>query len=384
MELFKYPVQKHKFKESSFFPPPKSENEDVNSEISDSETIYEEDDSITNENPVEEEAYFPPSLITYNHNGEQYIVDTDPFLQKNFENVNPEINYSMNLCIYKCVQNGSTPYLLYLMVHDTESETLVFPHYKTSVGGGSDEPMEETEDRVLEDFKKRLFDLFPPDVYNDSEDATDIYTEDLFRGFYLEENDISFVYDATRVNVPLASDKPYYWVSPYEMFVSKRINHLNVDETLIRTISSSLNGVIDKRFYHLTRLSDNSLVKDPYVLFLCKPVDSMFSGVAIENVSEPLSDQNTENLLFPRIQHPLLGHYTFFSSLPASDGLSRYAVFVDTEGLNPLYVEKDDSAILDHLYSPENTTRYSAVTFFYNSVQQVWCIKSPYYFSLLP
>jgi len=97
--------------------------------------------------------------------------------------------------------------------------------------------------------------------------------------------------------------------------------------------------------------------------------------------------ENTVRLLTPRIQHPLLGNYTFFSSFPLkpgeNPGLKRYAVFVDIDGLNPLYVENENLKILDDLYSPENPKKYSAITFFYKS-HQVWCVKSPLHFSLIP
>jgi hypothetical protein len=331
------------------------------------------------------------TMTSYKYNGEIYIVDTDPFLQKNFDNVDPEINYTMNICIYKCVRNGCTPYLLYLMIHDIETNTIVLPNYKTTSGGGG-EPVEETENRILEDFKTRLFNIFPPEIYEKTEETADIYNEDFFRGFYIDtkSESITFVYDSTRANVPLATDKPYFWVTPYEMFVSKNINEIPIDEHVIREISSSLNGTLDKRFFHLTQMSDNSLVKDPYILFLCKKEESFLGGMVgtdftIENVTEPLSNDTTINLIFPRINHPLIGNYTFFSSLPSTPGLKRYVVFVDIDGLNPLYIENKDISLLDQLYSPENTNHYSAITFMHNLQVpiQVWCIKSPLHFSLL-
>jgi hypothetical protein len=137
-------------------------------------------------------------------------------------------------------------------------------------------------------------------------------------------------------------------------------------------------------------MSDNSLVKDPYVLFLCKMGSSFLANIGltdivIENDADSLPE-NTVNLIYPRINHPLLGNYTFFSSFPLSpgvtSGLKRYAVFVDIDGLNPLYVENENLKILDDLYSPGKTEKYSAITFFYKS-QQIWCVKSPLYFTLI-
>uniref|UniRef100_A0A6C0DY26 Uncharacterized protein n=1 Tax=viral metagenome TaxID=1070528 RepID=A0A6C0DY26_9ZZZZ len=339
------------------------------------------------------------SPITYFYKGETYMVDTDPFLQKDFNDVNPEKGYHTEVCIYRCVLEGCTPYLLYLMVRDTETDTVVFPNYRAISGGSGDESVEDTESRVLDDFKRGLFDIYPPGIHT-GENFIDIYQEDLFRGFHMGADSITFVYDATRIQVPLATDKPYVWVTPYEMFVSKKTGEgVSIDDGVIRRVSSSLNGSLDKRFYHLTKMSDSSLVKDPYVLFLCKSGESFLANIglsdtAFENDLETLPE-NTVCLLPPRIQHPLLGNYTFFSSFPLNEGtntriqsgintgLKRYAVFVDIDGLNPLYVENENLKILDELYSPENPEKYSAITFFYKS-HQIWCVKSPIYFSRLP
>jgi hypothetical protein len=85
-------------------------------------------------------------------------------------------------------------------------------------------------------------------------------------------------------------------------------------------------------------------------------------------------------IIYPRINNPKIGTYTFFSSKTNIKGAKRFAVFVDIDGLSPLYIEPVDSDKLNHLYDPENIEASTAITYM-NGSQQIWCIKSPYYFS---
>jgi hypothetical protein len=85
-------------------------------------------------------------------------------------------------------------------------------------------------------------------------------------------------------------------------------------------------------------------------------------------------------IIYPRINNPKIGTYTFFSSKTNIKGAKRFAVFVDIDGLSPLYIEPVDSDKLNHLYDPENIDASTAITYM-NGSQQIWCIKSPYYFS---
>jgi hypothetical protein len=269
------------------------------------------------------------------------------------------------------------------MVYDQNTNTLIFPNYDISFG--SEESDQELETNVLDEFKRTLFDIYPPAASND-EDAVDIYTEDLFRGFFVHNNNhITMVYDATRINIPLADDKQYYWVTPYEMFASKTVHGLSVDPSVLVEIASN-NSSLDKRFYHLKDVDTNELVKDPYILFMCKPSSStdMFSSLNFspdyENIESGESDESRVQILYPRIKHDKIGTYTFFSSLSKIANARRFAVFVDIDRLSPLYVEPSDEDKLNHLYDPDNMELSTAITYM-NGSQQIWCIKSPFYFS---
>jgi hypothetical protein len=360
---------------------PDGEPEDTDMEDTDMEDTDMED-NLSTEDSIEEE--LPLSPIFYKYNGRTYTVDNANFLQRNFSNIDPIASSIMNMCIYKCIRTGCTPYLLYLMVFDETTQTLLFPKYTIPIGN-PDESDEETEYRVLDEFKKTLFELYPPGIREyEQEEYVDIFTEDLFRGFFVHENhDLTMVYDATKINTPLSDDKQYYWVAPYEMFASKIVHGLSVDPSVLIEIAKSSNGSIDKSFYHLKDTKSDTIVKDPFILFLCKqPPTSILNSIGFssefENI-EPVAE-DTIQIIYPRINHPKIGTYTFFSSKTNITGAKRFAVFVDIESLHPLYIEPEDEDKLNHLYDPDNTELSTAITFM-NGSQQVWCIKSPVFYS---
>ena len=134
------------------------------------------------------------------------------------------------MCIYKCVREGYSPYLLYLMKYDDKTKTYSMPN-DSEIKIGSiedDESVDDVEEKIMNIFKETLFNIYPPNELQPSEESTDVFDEDLFKGFFLhnksndksndKSNKITMVYDATRVNVPLESSI-YCWISPYEIFV---------------------------------------------------------------------------------------------------------------------------------------------------------------------
>ena len=361
------------------------EKEEEEQEEEDEEEEEEEEEDEQEDEEEEEEEDISP--IFYKYNETTYTVDNANFLQRNFDTI--ETVSMMNICIYKCIRSGCTPYLLYLMVYDNKTNTLIFPKYTiSSVSEGSEE---ELESGVLDEFKRILFDIYPPSDTNslNPEESVDIYTEEFFRGFFENKNkDITMVYDATRITVPLADDKEYYWVTPYEMFASKSVHGITVDPKVLVEIASA-DGSLKKEFYHLKDVKANTLVKDPYILFLCKPDTS--SGILstigstfgfspeYENI-ESVDSEEQVRILYPRIKHDKIGTYTFFSSSSNAKNAERFVVFVDIDGLSPLYLEPGDIDKLNHLYDPGNMELSTAITFM-NGSQQIWCIKSPFYFS---
>ena len=402
---------------------PVKESEEVEDESVEDEPVEDEpveDEPVEDElveEPVEEakEADEEPENINaiYEYDNKKYILENEKFLQKRFDDIDSTTSYSMNLCMYKCVRNGCTPYLLYLMVYDNTTKTYSIPNYP--LGVQSAPSVEEIQDNIMESVKKQLFDLYPPTNVvqsQDSPDSSTIFDEDVFKGFFIDADNgiITMVYDTTRVMVPLSSTKQYCWVSPYEIFVSSQVANIPISDS-VRELFKKISGSPKNHdFYHLKNLSDNTIVKTPYVLFMCKEkVDTpetnptkgflLFdllssttkSVITYENVLKGVKDVEAETekeqILFPRIQHPDLGSYTMFSSNPISktdnnnnNNIKRFAVFVDTDGLTPLYLSIDETDKIQHLYDIDAVEQYSSITYSQNDMQ-LWCIKSSIYFS---
>jgi hypothetical protein len=350
----------------------------------------------------EEEEYMN---TTYEYDGEKYILENEKFLQKRFDDIDPTKSYTINMCMYKCIRNGCMPYLLYLMVYDENTKSYMIP--KFALGSQTNDLINEDiiEENIMENVKQHLFELYPPDSnsslaqMNEYDESKMIFDEDLFKGFFLYENEITMVYDTTNVNTSLSSAKQYIWVSPYEIFVSKQVSTIPISESVIATFKKIAGSPINVDFYHLKKLSDNTVVKTPYILFMCKPKNNeissgglsmynMFStsieGESIyENVSNDIESVSHMQIIFPKILHPDLGNYTMFSSKPISQTsyhFTRFAVFVDIDGLNPLYLSSKETEKIHHLYDMPTIEQYSSITFKQNDIQ-LWCIKSPLYFS---
>jgi hypothetical protein len=237
--------------------------------------------------------------------------------------------------------------------------------------------------------------MYPPNELNKpeiEEEPTDVYNPKLFKGFYIQkEKGIKtavMVYDATRIRVPLATDKEYFWVTPYEILVLFQFRNVVIDPSvtyLFEDMATSTE-IIDKSFYTLKRLSDNSLVPCPYVLFSCSkstPGFFNFFGSSTEFENRIQEKTETVNLITPTIDHPQLGRFPLFSALPLNPDtphIQRYAVFVDIDGLEPTFIPEDDDSILDHLYDERYTKQYSSISFMYKD-KQYWCVKSPFYFT---
>ena len=350
----------------------------------------------------------------YEYDGKKYMIDNEKFLQKRFDDIKSDISYKMNLCIYKCIRNGCTPYLLYLMIYDDLTKTYLLPNYNiilldnqiptsNSLSGNEsiDESVDSIEENIMNFFKEKLFDIYPPNTnkinYDDFEDSTDIYNEELFKGFFLHENEITMVYDATHINIPLESNN-YCWVSPYEIFISKKVKSISISDSVEKifdeiSLSGSQNNV---DFYHLKDVISNRIIKTPYILFMCKQIEPSKSGFMLFDLFntkkmeystvEYENDNENESIIFPTIQHPKLGNYTFFSSLPlkTSNLVKRFAVFVDMDELNPLYLEPSENDTLLTIYDfDKDIEQYTSVTFIEKSIQ-FWCVKSCLYFSEMP
>jgi flagellar motor protein MotB len=204
-------------------------------EIPDDESIEKEPESIENN---EEESRKPEPLenpVTYEYLGESYYLDNLKFLQKSYDI--PPGDYSENICIYKCIRQGQYPFLLFLTVYDKSKKSLVFPSAPELVKIEEETPDDEIEKLVIEPFKSTLFDIFPPSESKpldiESEQVVDVYSPELFNGFFMTEENLWLTYDATRIGVEPAEDKEYFWVTPYEVLVLYQLRNINIDDSVI-------------------------------------------------------------------------------------------------------------------------------------------------------
>ena len=378
------------------------EEESKEEEPEEEEPETKEPDEFT-ENPEEkEEEEEPPveameenPITTYDYDGESYFIDNDHFLEKTFSL--DDGKYSIQLCIYNCVRSGCMPYLQYLTVYDSSRDTAVFPSAE-SIEIVSEDSEEDIQKKVMESFQTALFHIFPPNDPKEETDteseSADIYNPHLYKGFYLDKdengiNTLVMVYDATRIQMPLATDKEYFWITPYEALVLFQYRNVLIDTSvtlLFQTIATS-SEFIDQSFYRLKRVSDGSLVPSPYILF---PVSSprptlfsfsFFSTNAYENIVQEKEEEI--NLLIPTMDHPKIGNTQLFSSTPLNSNvpqIKRYAVFVDIDGMEPTFVREEDKEFLPNLYDLTQNKQFSAISFLENG-KHFWAIKSPLYFS---
>ena len=347
---------------------------------SDEEEIMEETDK--EEENVPEEPMEDLPITVYDYDGEGYFVDPSPFLQRIFDF--PDGTYNTNLCIYSCCRNGAFPFLQYLTVYDKETNSLIFPRI-ISPELKEEHSIDEVREQYMDSFKKALFELFPPTVIetSDEEKNEDVFQPNLFKGIFVERENLCMVYDATRVQNPLTTNKEYFWVTPYEILVLYKYRNIDINESvtsMFKTIASS-SGFIDKKFYHLRRVSDGELVPTPYILFPCSKTNGgLFSSNSYENRVQ--DQEEIVDLTISTVDHPILGNVPMFSAVPIDPHLpkiQRYVVFVDTDGNKPTFM-KEGTVLDDDIYGIHQTKQYSSISFFENG-KQFWVIKSPLYFT---
>ena len=351
------------------------------------------------EEPMEEELINEENITdhasTYDYRGETYFVDNLPFLQRHYNF--PEGEYSTNLCIYKCIRQGLVPYLLYLTVYDKSSKTLVFPTIEDLIKIGEENPedqedQEDPEEQITEAIKTTLFDIFPPAIQTEldipDETPADIFDNKNINGFFLTEENIWLVYDATRVAVPTSTDREYFWVSPFEVLLLYKFRNIEIDTTITSFFKTVANchkeKMNDVSFYTLKRQSDGEFVPAPYIMYPCSPVSTGFFGLSstdFENIVQ--EEDDSINLLIPYVQHPQLGNFPIFSAKPLDPyipKIKRYAVFVDYgEQIEPTFMTSEETrGEMDHLYDVNQARKFSSISFVLNG-KQYWSIKSPLY-----
>lgn len=300
----------------------------------------------------------------YTSNDTEYFVDTVNILNK-LEEIEDN-NRELQVCIFKTVVNGYSPYLLYLLEYDEERDSYIFPKQ------GSQEV--DNDDTIIQ----KILSLYP--FLADQPDETFGTVDDpLFKGLYEEEDKITFVYDTTTFKKDiLEEDSNYIWATTYEILGSQLIFGKTVDKSVI----DLFNSIYEKHdnsldFHHLKNVETNEYMRTPYTLYLCKK-----NGDNYENIKH--SDENTQ-ILYPRVDHEILGRFFLFSSKLLKEGsqienleFQRFVVFIDIDpSISILYVDSEENENkMNHLYDGTLEKEYQIVTFIENG-QQYWSVKSP-------
>jgi len=303
---------------------------------------------------------------TYISNDIPYILDTSDFLSKTIDETD---NMDLQVCAYKVIVDGYAPYILYLLEHDSESDSFVFP--KGSI-------IEDGDQTLLQKMVAKY-----PFLASEADENFGTIEDPLFRGFYHKESNIVIAtYDTTPFKTDLLEENEnFIWVTPYEILGSNKVYGKSVNKMVIDffvNIFEESDEGID--FYHLKKKGTSEKVRSPYTLYLCQKGTGFLGGGGYENVKW-VADM--DYILYPRVDHPKLDRFFLFSSelivdagsLQGNKEFMRFLVFVDVDPeIRILYDE--DSTKIDHLYDGTLEEEYQVVTFIEGG-KQYWSVKSP-------
>jgi hypothetical protein len=327
--------------------------------------------------------------------GEIFTVSTEECLQKDFQVLNSQKEYTVHLCLYKVVLDSFQPYLTYYLNKKENLKYNInaiyeFPTYKFQLsaihnplsprtvkqmtGGAQD------SDKFEAEFMEEIYQT----VYSYCEDPQQLTSLDpYYRGFYIDDNsengenddDIYVVIDVTRLSM-VSHD--IVKATPYEILITRKLFETPIHRNVTDFFKKIKDESADMDFYHVKR-EDSTYVESPYSLYMC------MNGIAVyENVSIASHDANKSNnvqysqIIYPRIYHDKLGS-TILLTTHAIDpkqatNLQRYVVFAEKQ--NTLYIEPDSDTTLDDIYL-DNTPEYSVITYFDKSAnRQYWSVST--------
>ena len=239
-------------------------------------------------------------------------------------------------------------------------------------------------------FKEKLFAVFPPAKTTHSK-ASNLYDLSLYRGFYLhDDNEITMVFDATYIELPVTTS--YKWVTPYEIFTLRTLGTVPIERHVEKMFNEMGSSGDQREFYHLKEAYSDTVLKSPYVLFMCKKEQQssdtgfllvdMIKGESSNEVYKTIEDIDNY-VIYPRMRNEKIGTYYFFTSKPIGrkSQVQRFVCFIDDDGLKPKFVEPSENDTLDSLYDYDKES-FTSITFIENDIQ-LWAIKSSAHFCLI-
>jgi hypothetical protein len=307
-----------------------------------------------------------------------YFLDTADILIKSGEI--DESTKELQVCIFKIVDHGTTPYILYLLEYNPDTN-----HY------GFVKPQEQ-EVTAESTMTQKLIAHYPF-LSHESDETIGTLDDERLRGFSENDAKITALYDTTTFKTDLLEENPnYLWATIYEILGSTTIYGISVDPVVISHFTEIYD--IHGYDYYTLKKSESEYIHSPYTLYLCQKrtteegMDGEGTTGAYENIK---LDKESAILLYPRINHEKLDRFFLFSSdllktedLVENVKIQRFAVFVDNDPKNAvLYIDGPDSenqSKMGHLYDGTLENDYNIVTFIEGG-QQFWCIRNPNLFT---
>ena len=332
------------------------------------EPLHEEPE----DNEYEEQYYDNETddLNTEDTDEPSYFLDTADILIKSDE-IN-ESTKELQACIFKIVDQGNTPYLLYLLEYNGDTNQYGFVK------------SQEQEQEIPESTITQKLIAHYPFLSQDADETIGTLDDERLLGFSENDTTITALYDTTTFMTDILEENPenFLWATIYEILGSQNIYGIPVDPT----VTSHFTEIYEKHNnydYYTLKKSESEYIHSPYTLYLCqKGTDGTYINVELNKYAMIL--------LYTRIDHEKLDRVFLFSSnllhpssLEENVKFQRFAVFVDIDPKIPiLYVdgpESENQSKMDHLYDGTLEKDYQIVTFIENG-QQFWSIMNPRFF----
>ena len=276
----------------------------------------------------------------------------------------------VHLCMYSIHLESYKPFVQYLLC--LSNNLYDFPSYMYEPA----EEIENQEEEWIDKFKTEFFRIFPDYLVELFISNMENYYKGIIEVEYESSLDIYLFFDISIIPLVLLQNTPIiervisaeYILSPIHEFYNLR-----------KICNIPINKKIEELFYKNSFLLDirehesNSIVKYPYLLFLCERQSNLFTGAYYVNISEPTT--TSYSLLLPKVADEKIGEYYFFSSKPLkTEGMvdiRRFAVFIDED--ETLFFDK--GAEIENLYDELPDQSYKFIYMFEDDTQ-LWVVKS--------
>ena len=308
-----------------------------------------------------------------------YFLDTADILIKSDE-IDDSIK-ELQVCIFKIVDQGTTPYLMYLLEYNSDTNTYGF--------------VKPQEQEIPESTITQKLIAQYPFLSHEADETIGTLEDERLRGFSENDTKITALYDITSFMTDLLEENPenFIWATIYEILGSQKIYEIPVDPAVISHFTEIYD--IHGYDYYTLKKSESEYIRCPYTLYLCEK-RTTGEGTTGEGTTGEGTTGSYENvglekdstmILYPRINHEKLDRVFLFSSnllnpgsLEENKQILRFAVFADNDPKIPiLYVdgpESENQSKMDHLYDGTLEKEYHIVTFIENG-HQFWSIMNP-------